>query len=64
MKTEDKLRSERMWIISKGRYKELDLSRIREGVKSQTVMEYRISDLARYLLNPKPIQVAKKLVGC
>jgi len=64
MQTEDKLRSEQIWIISKGRYKELDLSRIREEAKSQTVMEYRISDLARYLLNPKPIQVDKKLVGC
>ncbi len=42
----------------------MDLSRIREGAKSKTVMEYRISDLARYLLNPRPIQVAKKLVGC
>lgn len=64
MQTENKRHSEQMWIISKGRYKELDLSRIREGAKSQTVMEYRISDLARYLLNPRPIQVDKKLVGC
>ena len=64
MQTENKLRSEQMWIISKGRHVELDLSRIREGIKSKTVMEYRISDLARYLLNPRPIQVDKKMVGC
>ena len=55
---------ERMWIISKGRNTELDLDRIRPGTKIKTIMEYRISGLAAYLLNPGQIQVEKKLVGC
>jgi hypothetical protein len=63
-KKKDKLCPDRIWIISKGRYTNCDLSRIWEGVKKQTAMVYNISELARYLLNPNPIQIKKKLVGC
>ena len=35
-----------------------------EGVGKATVMEYRISALALYMLKPDPIQVHKRLVGC
>ncbi|MBW1727500.1 MAG: hypothetical protein JRF31_02365 [Deltaproteobacteria bacterium] len=63
-KKKDKLCPDRIWIISKGRYTNFDLSRIWEGVKKQTAMVYNISELARYLLNPNPLQIKKKLVGC
>ena len=63
-KKKDKLCPGSIWVISKGRYTNFDLSRIWEGVKKKTAMEYNISELARYLLNPNPIQIKKKLVGC
>jgi len=53
-----------IWVISKGRYADLDMRGIIEGVKTATVMDYRISTLAFYLLKPHPIQIKKKLVGC
>jgi hypothetical protein len=33
-------------------------------MKDGLVMEYRISDLARYMLNPTPVEIEKRLVGC
>jgi len=53
-----------IWIISRGRRARFDLSTIQPGVRSTLVMEYRVSDLAKYLLNPHPIEVKKILVGC
>jgi len=53
-----------VWIISKGKHTKFDLSSIYKGVNTSFVKEYRISDLARYLLNPNPIEVKKILVGC
>ncbi|SHL08778.1 hypothetical protein SAMN02745216_04599 [Desulfatibacillum alkenivorans DSM 16219] len=53
-----------IWIISEGRYRDLDLRLILEGAEVVTVKEYRISDLAYYMLGPKPIEVKKRLVGC
>ena len=53
-----------IWIISRGRRARFDLSTILPGVTSTLVMEYRVSDLAKYLLNPHPIEVKKILVGC
>jgi hypothetical protein len=56
-----------IWIISGGRDSQLDLSAI-EGAKKneqvKAVKEYRISDIGYYLLNPKPIEVDKRLIGC
>ena len=63
-KGKSKLCSGDIWVISKGRYTNFDLSMIWEGAKKKTVVEYSISELARYLLNPNPIQINKKLVGC
>jgi len=63
-KNKDELCPGSIWLISKGKYTHFDLSRIWERVKKKTVMEYKISELARYLLNPTPIQINKKLVGC
>ncbi len=53
-----------IWIISKGKDADPDLSRIYEGNGTGPVKEYRISDLARYMLDPNPIEVERKLVGC
>jgi hypothetical protein len=58
------LRDNDIWIISRGKPVKLDLSKIGPGIQLTPVMEYRISDLARYLLNPSPIEVKKILVGC
>jgi len=63
-KNKDKLCQDRIWVISKGRYTDFDLGRIWDGVKKERVMEYHLSELGRYLLNPNPIQINKKLVGC
>jgi hypothetical protein len=57
-------RADGLWIISPGGYTSLDMSRINGRMKTGPVMEYGISDLTRYLLNPNPIEVLKKLVGC
>ncbi len=61
---QEKLRPGNVWVISKGRYADWDLSRIWDGAKTETVTIYQLSDLGRYLLNPNPIQISKKLIGC
>ncbi len=53
-----------VWAISKGRYTDLDLNGIDESMKAEVRSEYKISDLARYMLNPEPIEVRKTLLGC
>ena len=58
------LRPNDIWIISNGKYIDMDLGRIGVELNTKTVVEYKISDLARYLLNPNPIHVYKKLIGC
>ncbi len=59
-----KLRSDDIWVISKGKLTDMDLSRICEGGKTETVTAYSLSELGRYLLDPNPIKVEKKLIGC
>jgi len=53
-----------IWVISGGRDSHLDLSVIDGIKKNEQVKEYQISDIAYYLLNPKPIEVDKRLIGC
>lgn len=52
------------WIISKGMDSQFDLSTIGGGNNKGAVKEYQISDIAYYLLNPNPIEVEKRLLGC
>ena len=52
-----------IWIISKGRYTKFDISNIYSGSRNGPVMEYDISEIARYMLNPNSIEVKKKLIG-
>ena len=54
----------RIWIITEGRYIDVDLQRLVRGKITGPVKEYRISDLARYLLSSEPIEVEKRLIGC
>lgn len=56
--------SENIWIISRGKFVDMDLTEICNGTAPQAVMEYQISDLARYMLSLNPIKVEKRLVGC
>jgi len=56
-----------LWVISGGRDSQIDLSAIEGAQKNEkvkAVKEYRISDIAYYLLNPEPIEVDKRLIGC
>jgi len=52
-----------VWIISEGRFSDIDLDRIVEGDAAGPCKEYRISDIGRYLLNPDTIEIKKKLIG-
>ncbi len=54
--------SQDIWVISQAKY--IDPSTIKYYGLTQSghVKEYRISDLARYLLNPNSIEVKRKLV--
>ncbi|MGD8650981.1 MAG: hypothetical protein PVF92_02775, partial [Desulfobacterales bacterium] len=52
------------WIISDGRKSQFDLSAIDGGKVNENVREYQISDIAYYLMNPQPIEIEKKLIGC
>jgi len=54
----------KVWIISDGRAINLDLSSIISEQVSGPVTDYRISEIARYLLNPKPIKLEEKVIGC
>ena len=46
-----------IWVISGGRDSQIDLSAIERAEKNEQVKEYQISDIAYYLLNPKPIEI-------
>jgi hypothetical protein len=55
-----------LWIISKDDDARLDL-RGMEGAKytdKVDVRVYQISDIAYYMLNPAPIEIEKRLIGC
>lgn len=53
-----------IWMISDGRLSDLDISSILEKSVSGPVMEYQISGLAQYLLNPNPITLEEHVIGC
>jgi hypothetical protein len=53
----------RIWIISKGRFSDIDLSGVTDEKVDGPYKEYKISEIGRYLLNPHSIEVNKKLIG-
>ncbi len=53
-----------IWIISEGRPVHLDLSNVCNQPVSKPVTEYKISEFAMYLLNPNPITIEEKVIGC
>ena len=52
------------WIISEGRDSAIGGNAIEDEDVSGPFKEYLLSDIGRYLLNPKTIEVKKKLIGC
>lgn len=53
-----------IWIISECRDATNDLSAIENAPDEGLLREYLISDIAYYLLNPNPIEIKKRLIGC
>jgi hypothetical protein len=52
------------WVITEGKLVRLDPAGFDPEAESGAVKEYRISEIGRYLLNPGPIEIRKRLVGC
>ena len=52
-----------IWVISPGRFSEIDLSEVIDEKVDEPYKEYKISDIGRYLLNPHSIEIKKKLIG-
>jgi hypothetical protein len=55
--------SREIWVIAASRFPDIDLSAVIDEKVVGPYKEYKISDIGRYLLNPHPIEVKKKLVG-
>lgn len=53
-----------IWIISNCRNPATDLSGVEIVPDDGTLKAYEISDIAYYLLNPNPIEIKKRLIGC
>jgi len=53
-----------IWLISNKVHPQLNSVNPFEDVEPDRVLEYTISDLARYMLKPDPIQVKNRLIGC
>jgi hypothetical protein len=52
------------WIISEGKAVRLDPADFDPDADRGTVKEYRISEIARYLIHPGPVEIRKRLIGC
>jgi hypothetical protein len=52
------------WVITEGKSVRLDPTEFDPEAEKGGVREYRISEIGRYLLNPGPIEIRKRLVGC
>lgn len=52
------------WIISTGAYIDFDLTAIGIDANPKRVVAYHLSDIGRYLISPRPIDVENRLVGC
>jgi hypothetical protein len=52
------------WVVSEGRLTRLDPTEFDPEAERGVVKEYRLSEIGRYLLNPGPVEIRKRLVGC
>ena len=52
-----------IWVISGGRFSDIDLAEVIGEKVDGPYKEYKISAFGRYLLNPHSIEVKKKLIG-
>ncbi len=52
------------WVISEGKLMRMDPTEFDPEAEPGVVKAYRLSEIGRYLLNPGPIEVRKRLVGC
>ncbi len=55
---------ESVWIITPGTYTDFDVDALGIKAKPKRVMEYGLSDIGRYLIQPGSIEVENQLVGC
>ncbi len=53
-----------VWIITPGAYTEFDVATLGIKAKPNKVMEYSLSDIGRYLIQPGAVEVENQLVGC
>ncbi|MDJ0876761.1 MAG: hypothetical protein QNJ02_15920 [Desulfobacterales bacterium] len=53
-----------IWIITPGAYTDFDVAALGIKARPKRVMEYGLSDIGRYLLQPGSIEVENQLVGC
>ena len=54
-----------IWIITAGQYTHQDSAGpVIKDIQDTPVKEFKISDFARYLISPNPIEFEKRLVGC
>ena len=53
-----------IWLIANAGLLKSHQSHLYPETRSASVTEYMISDLGRYMLNPSPIEIPKKLIGC
>jgi len=56
--------SRRIWIIDEIRHSDVDPAWICKIQPDGPVKAYRLSQIGRYMLNPEPVEVNKRLVGC
>jgi hypothetical protein len=57
------INNKKIWIISEGRYADIDPREVFDGNVSGPCKKYEISDIGCYLLDPHSIEIKKRLVG-
>lgn len=62
--SDSKLHPGDMWIISEGEFINLNPAQLGKEITGGPARQFLISDMARYLINPYPIEVEERLVGC
>lgn len=64
MNVESFSKNKKIWVISDSRPSDFNLQTMGAATVSGPIKEYSISELGWYLLNPDPIAIKDKLVGC